>query len=365
MRILLDYRPALRHRTGVGEFAHHLAAALLARLDPADRLVLFSSSWKDRLPPDALPGTGRVDARIPVRVLNFAWHRLEWPPVEWLSGAVDVTHSQHVLMMPSRAAARVVTIHDLYFLDNPAGTSAEIRRDYARLAADHARRADAVVVSSGYTRTAVIERLGVDAARVVLCPPGAPDWPPRPTPRVAGPILFIGTIEPRKNLKGLLEAYGRLVDANPSVPELVVAGHVRGTVPGMTREPGTVPVRYLGYVSDEHRMRLYREASMLVIPSYDEGFGLPALEAMTIGLPVVASRRGSLPEVLDDAAMFVDPDDHDGIAGAMKTILDEPDTRDRLTRAGLARARTFRWDTGADRVYQAYEDAVRRSRSRR
>lgn len=367
VRILLDYRSALRHRTGVGEFAHRLAAALAALLPLSDTLTLFSSSWKDRLPLEAVPGTTVVDARIPVSLLNLAWHRLEWPPVELLAGAVDVTHSLHPLMMPTRSGARVITVHDLFFLDHPERTSGEIKRDYGRLAADHARRADAVVVNSEHTRNLVIDRLGVEPERTVLCYPGAPDWEPRTEPVVAGPILFVGTIEPRKNLGGLLEAFALLVEAGGGgVPDLVVAGRLppagsqEAAIIAGTRPDLAARVRYLDYVDDEHRMRLYREASMLVIPSLDEGFGLPALEAMTVGLPVVAARRGSLPEVLGDAAMLVEPDDPAGMAGAMQQILGGPATRARLAGAGIARARAFRWEHGAARVYEAYKVATAR-----
>lgn len=362
VRILFDYRPALRNRTGVGEFAHCLASALAARLPLADTLTLFSSSWKDRLPGDAVAGTTSVDVRIPVRVLNFAWHRLEWPPVEWLAGRVDITHSLHPLMMPTRSGARFVTIHDLFFLDSGNQTSAEIRRDYARLAASHAARADVVVVNSEYTRALVIDRLRVERDRTVLCYPGAPDWKPLPRPANPGPILFIGSIEPRKNLGALLQAYTMLADQR-AAPDLVVAGRLPPSgspdagVIAQTRPEVAARVRYLGYISDEERQRLYREASMLVIPSLDEGFGLPALEAMTLGLPVVASRRGALPEVLGEAAIFVEPDDPSGIAAAMEQILGDPDTPTRLGAAGVSRAREFRWEDGAARVHAAYTSA--------
>ncbi len=124
LRILLDYRPALRERTGVGEYAHELAAALARQLQPPDRLTLFSSSWKDRLPAEPVAGADTVDLRVPVRILNAAWHRLGWPPVERFAGAIDVAHSLHPLLMPARSARQVVTVHDLDFLDHPERTRA-------------------------------------------------------------------------------------------------------------------------------------------------------------------------------------------------------------------------------------------------
>ena len=162
MRILLDYRPALRARTGVGEYAHQLATALARRLGSADSLVLFSSSWKDRLAAGVIPGTSVVDARVPVTFLNLAWHRLEWPTIETFASDVDVVHSMHPLLMPAQRAAQVVTVHDLYFLDAPENTRAEIRRDYPALAGSHARRADAVITVSESTAQQVRTRLGVD-----------------------------------------------------------------------------------------------------------------------------------------------------------------------------------------------------------
>ena len=152
MRVLIDYRPALRQRTGVGEYAHQLSAALTPLLAEGESSVtLFSSSWKDRLAPGRVPGARQVDRRVPVSLLNRAWHRWEWPPIETLAGPIDVAHSMHPLLIPSRRAAQVVTVHDLYFLDRPESTQAEIKRDYPSLTASHARRAVAVIVVSNYT----------------------------------------------------------------------------------------------------------------------------------------------------------------------------------------------------------------------
>ena len=136
MRIVIDYRPALRARTGVGEYIHQVAGAL-ARAG-GDDITVFSSSWKDRPSDDlATRPSQRQGCRsaLPVRVLNLAWHRLRWPPVEALTGGeYDIAHSPHPLLLPSRSAAQIVTIHDLHFLSHPERTSQEIRRDYPALA---------------------------------------------------------------------------------------------------------------------------------------------------------------------------------------------------------------------------------------
>jgi glycosyltransferase involved in cell wall biosynthesis len=368
VRILIDYRPALVQRTGVGEYTHEMARALAALLPPEDTLTLFSSSWKHRLETGRVPGVSIADVRIPVRLLNFVWHRLEWPPVESLAGRFDVAQSMHPLLMPARAAAQVVTVYDLFFLRDPTGTAPEIRRDYTALAASHARRAGAVVVISAYTARAVASELGVDPNRIVLCPPGAPAWPRRSAPAPSGPILYIGSSERRKNVPGLLRAYGLLRSRLPDVPGLLLAG--RPPEPGseiqtmISRPPLAAHVRHLGYVSDDERQRLYREASLLVVPSLDEGFGMPVIEAMTVGVPVVAANRGALPEVSGGAAQLVDPTDEEALAEAIRRTLVEPAAAQASVERGYLRAQHYSWRASATTLLAAYRQVHERREGR-
>ena len=364
LRILLDYRPALRQRTGVGEYAHQMARALASHA-PDAAVTLFSSSWKDRLSRDAVPGASVIDARVPVRVLNLAWHRLGWPAVEVFGAAADVVWSLHPLLMPSRRAARLVSIHDLHFLDHPEATAGEVRRDYAPLVASHARKADGIITISEYTRARIESRLGIAPGKVTVCYPGAPDWRIREEPVEPGPILHMGTIEPRKNVAALVRAYLALA-SQIDAPQLVLAGRVAMPVdelfPAGASERLRSRVIVSGYVSDEERIRLYRQASMLVIPSSDEGFGIPALEAMSIGLPVIAATRGSLPEVVADAGILVDPDDDMEVTAAMRRVLEEAPLRLELAARGVARARSFSWEASATRLLEACRRAIEHRR---
>jgi glycosyltransferase involved in cell wall biosynthesis len=366
VRVLLDYRPALRDRSGVGESTDQLARALVAAFARAGAggeldLTLFSSSWKDRLnlPAELAAATRAVDRRIPVRLLNFAWQRLGWPPAEALAGAAfDVVHSPHPLLLPARHAAQVVTIHDLHFLSHPEHTAGEIRRDYAALVRAHAHRADRVLTPSRFTAREIEQRLGVAADRIAVCPHGAPDWRARPSPPKDGYILFVGTLEPRKNIGGLLDAYERLQNA----PKLLLAGKAteaaRPWLDRIGRAPLAGRVRATGYVDPAARYALYAGARLLVLPSFEEGFGLPALEAMTVGVPVVASNRGALPEVVGDAGLLVEPDQPAALADAMARVLHYEDVAARCASAGLARAREFNWQSTARLVYAAYQRAV-------
>jgi glycosyltransferase involved in cell wall biosynthesis len=370
MRILVDYRPALRARTGAGEYVHELVGAYTAT--HADEVTVFSSSWKDRPARDTAARLRArvVDWRIPVRVLNYLWHRTEWPPIELLAGACDVVHAGHPLLIPARRAAQVVTIHDLFFLAHPERTQgAEIARDYAELAGGHARRALAVITPSTHTARLVVARLGVRADHVYVCAPGAPTWDrlgASPNTPADGYFLFVGTLEPRKNVGVLLDAYARLVARSTTAPRLVLAG---GAGPGsaewldrLARAPLRGRVEHLGYVPRETREALYAGARALILPSLDEGFGLPVLEAMSAGVPVVASTEGALPEVVGEAGMLVAPTNVEAIAAALERLLVEPAFAADLGRAGLERARAFTWTAAAVRVRQAYADAVDRRR---
>jgi glycosyltransferase involved in cell wall biosynthesis len=367
VRLLLDYRPALRERTGVGEFVHELAKALThgAQNGGGPDVTLFTSSWKDR-PAAAvraeLPAVKIADVKLPVRGLVWAWNRLEWPPVEWLAGMHDVVHSQSPLLIPSTNAAQVVTVHDLDFLRNPEQMSAEMRRDYPALARAHAARADAVIVSSSYAAAEVTRELHLPRDRVHVCPSGRPAWSRdvlgRRRPRH---ILFIGTLSLRKNVGTLLEAYARLRARVPDAPPLVLAGHRTPASARWEERCGQPPlhghVTVTGYVEPRQRLDLYAHAVMLVLPSYEEGFGLPVLEAMACGVPVIVSSRGSLPEVAGRAASPLDPDDVEGFAGQMRTLLD-PAAAAAAADRGLAEAARYSWEACAEAALGAYASAM-------
>lgn len=367
MRILVDYRPALRARSGVGEYIHQLAMHLASGPD-GDSLTLFTSSWKDR--PDAALGAGaprlRVsDHRIPVGLLNLAWHNLEWPPVEWMVAADhDVVVSPHPLLLPARRAARVVMVHDLDFLDHPERTRREVRRDYARLVASHAGRADRILVPSQYTAGEVRRRLAIPAERVRVCPPGVPAWPQPVAAQVAldGFVLFMGTLEPRKNVGGLLEAYRRLRARRPGTPRLVLAGaagpEAAPWLEAIGRPPLAGGVDHLGYVPASQRQQVYHGARVLVLPSFDEGFGLPALEAMSLGVPVVAADRGALPEVVGDAGLLVSPDDPEALSSALERVLGDDVLARSLSMRGRERAGRFNWRDTARAARAAFEEAI-------
>jgi glycosyltransferase involved in cell wall biosynthesis len=372
VRIVLDYRPALRERTGVGEFVHELTRALAAeklRRGRNDQLAVLTTSWKDRPAPDLaseLPGVEVLDRRIPVRAITWSWNRLGWPPIEWFAGAADVVHAQSPLIIPTRDAARVITIHDLDFLTRPDRAQAEMRRDYPALVHKHASRADQIVVSSHYTAGEVMRQLGVPRYRLTVCSPGAPRWASDVAKQRAGSdlgstILFVGTLDPRKNIAGLLDAYEKLLSRRPDAPTLVIAGRIPDAAAPLVARIGRPPlaggVELRGYVPNHERPSLYRQARMLVLPSFEEGFGLPVLEAMASGVPVIVSDRGSLPEVAGDAATPIPPDHVEALSAEMERLLDRDAARQAVSR-GLVQAARYTWENCAASALDAYREAI-------
>ena len=374
MRILVDYRPALRESTGVGEYMHNLVGAYAHHPAAAeDDVSVFTSSWKDRPNADRVSelGTRVVDRRVPVRVLNYMWHRLEWPPIEALRVHADVVHAAHPLLIPSLRAAQVVTVHDLYFLADPESTRAEIRRDYPELTPRHVRRADAVVTNSQYTASLIKRTFGVPDGSVYVCSPGPPVWKMlgrAPNLPRDGYVLFIGTLEKRKNVGALLDAYSRLVERDRQTAPLVLVGRPTQDavqwLERLSRPPLAGHVRHLGYVPAAEREITYARARLVVVPSHDEGFGIPVLEAMSAGIPVIAADRGALPEVLGDAGLLVDPDDVEALAEAIRRMLTDERFARGCAQRGLVRAREFSWDRSAVALRHAYEAAIENRRRR-
>jgi len=380
LKILIDYRPALRQRTGTGEYVYQLVRALATEIGlstpegdmplslktgtPTDNTVtLFSSSWRDRLKHNELTGFTTIDKRVPVSLLNLLWHRFEWPPVELLAGTrFDVVHSAHPMMLPSNNAASVITIHDLYFFLHPEHTQAEIRRDYPALIRSHAERADTILVPSEYTAQEVKRLLNIPLARISICPPGAPSWPARKNYPNEGHILFLGTLEPRKNVGTLLRSYSSLLKQRRDTPHLVLGGSTTSSatswLESLKHPPLLNHAQHIGYVPEHERHTLYQNAKLLVLPSLDEGFGLPVLEAMTVGVPVVAANRGALPSLLGDAGLLVNPRDDTELTEAMERMLFDKNLIQKSVLRGYERARQYTWSAAAQASLSAYAKAI-------
>jgi glycosyltransferase involved in cell wall biosynthesis len=370
LRIAIDIRPALRCGTGVGTFVEQLVLALDS-LDGGHRLALFTSSSRHRWPADRLGALLRSeihDRHWPVRLLNLLWNRLGRPRIERFVGPVDIAHSPTPLLLPSRGA-RVVTLHDLYFLRRPEQTRAEVRRDYAPLVRRQVVAADAVVAVSEATKADAVELLGLPPERISVCgEDAAPLFDQPPTAEelawsegvTAGPfILFVGTVEPRKNLPALLRAYGMLQAAHPEL-RLVIAGgrgwRIEEFESALRALPAPEHVIITGYLPQRRLRALYHRALALVMPSHCEGFGLPLVEAMACGCPLVVARNSSMPEVAGEAALYWKGSDDEELAELLEKVLEDSGLRDDLISKGGERRKHFSWRRSAGVVLGLYRE---------
>jgi glycosyltransferase involved in cell wall biosynthesis len=262
----------------------------------------------------------------------------------------------------------VATVHDLAFLRMPELLTPQSRRYYGQVGAA-ARSADRIIAVSDCTRSDLIDLVGAPSARIdvvyeaadprfrVL---GADELPADDLP--AEYFLFVGTREPRKNLVRLLEAYAALRDRASEAPPLLLAGRPGWLQDDLEARAAALGLdgqaRFLGGVEPDRLVALYNRATALVYPSLYEGFGLPALEAMACGTPVLASNAGSLPEIVGDAARLVDPLDVATLSREMERLWREPGLRAELRERGLARAARFSWRRAAEETLDVYRRAA-------
>lgn len=367
MHIVLDFRPALRQGTGVGTYVRNLVTALSEGF-PEESYTVFSASWKDRLDVAQVPkGVAVVDRKIPVRLLDRTWHRWGWPGLERFVGPTDVAHSPSPMLMPARRARTVVTVHDCYFMRHPEDVFGTVRRDYVPLARGAAEAADAVVVNSESTAAEVEELLGISRDKICVTPLGVEarffDPVTTDTRRILERsgidrpfFLFVGRRERRKDLATLLAAFDELCTDPGNVQLVLVGPDAPGWDETWAGASATVRrhTRILPYQEATRLAGLYAAASVVVMPSRWEGFGLPGLEAMACGTPVVAHEVGALPEVLGDAAFFVPQGDPSAMARECRLLLHDADRANRARRAGRRHAAGFTWGETARRTHELY-----------
>lgn len=338
-----------------------------ALMEVPDVEVVGVSAWHRGLPEDPWKPPVRVERLpLPRRVLYEAWHGLRRPPVEWATGRADVVHVLGGAVVGHRAPL-VVTVHDLAFLHHPEMFTRHGVRFFERALELTRREAGRVLVPSSATLEDCV-RAGIERDRLRHVPWGiavteVDDGAVAAARRRFGIdgdyVLFVGTREPRKNLTRLLEAW-RLVDRGRDLDrelQLVVVGP-SGWGEVLDEGSGTPPnVSIIGFVDDPTRDALYAGAVASVYPSLFEGFGLPVLEAMASGCPVITSAGTATEELVDPATgVVVDPTDVDAMAGAVVALVADPDRRAAMSEAGRARAATYTWERAAAATVEAYEE---------
>ena len=368
MRIGLDTRPLFFTRAGISRYTRELIT-YLHRSTAGHDLELFSARSPGSLSPDGIP--------------DSSWRVLRWPlgrrPLEWawenvaLANAtrhLDVMHFPRFSVPARRTCPSVVTIHDLAFLVRGNTAPEATRRYFTRCTRRAIERADRVIVVSESTRDDLIDQTGCDSTRVEVVYNGVDERfhaGNRGDSRsvverhfgLTGPfLLFVGTIEPRKNIEGLIHAHEQLGTHLP----LVICGRkgwmYEKVFLAAERSRAREKIRFLDHVPDGILPDLYRAASVFVYPSHYEGFGLPVLEAMACGTPVVSSSTSAIPEIAGDAAILVNPDSPEEIAEGIRRLTDDPTEAERFQALGPARARTFTWERTARDTLEVYRNAA-------
>ncbi len=371
-RIAIDARMCGYRQGGIASYTRQLATALAPLLTARGDTFVIGRARHGAMALPAQPGLTQP------RIWTPPHHRFErWTlPVEWLRARCDLLHSPDFLPVRPGPWRTVITVHDLDFLRRPERLTAESHRYYGRVSrAVH--RVDAIVAVSRATRDDLITLTGADPCRITVVHEAAdPRYRPcDPSVRSCGPLrvagacipppyfLFVGTIEPRKNLDTLLDAYAAYRQSSPTAAHLVIAGAAgwksERTAARLETELG---VLWLGPTEPEDLVALYQHATALLLPSWDEGFGLPVIEAMASGTPVAISNAAALVEVAGGAALVAAAGDPRAWVAVMETLATDEARRAELRARGLARAAHFSWERAARETADVYTRVLAESR---
>jgi glycosyltransferase involved in cell wall biosynthesis len=358
VRIVIDVTPLSHPRTGIGNYMLGMLGGLVEAAEGSHELVLFAPTGPRNMRRlwnalEGIRGTRRLFVvPPPSNVWRKLWSRKQRVPVELLAGKLDVFHFSDWMYPPQRSGLRTTTVHDLIPLHHPEWVDPRTAELHVPKYRHSAETCDLMFANSEFTADDVAHTLGFPRERVVVAHPGIHARFTAEGPRrdFGGPYLFTAaTLEPRKNLETLLEAFARLRERRPEL-QLVIAGPAGWGGRAVEGEG----VRVLGYVEDDELPALYRGAEAVVYPSLYEGFGIPIVEAMASGTPVVASAHPSLDEASGGIAVRADPENPEALAAGIERALAERETR---VPRGLEHAARFTWRACGEAMLRGYENA--------
>ncbi|MEP7288498.1 MAG: glycosyltransferase family 1 protein [Chloroflexota bacterium] len=370
MQIGIDARLNGYRAGGISEYTRHLIQAL-ALVDGASRYCILHAARPQLANDDTADDLTPAANFRRVNVFTPPHHKLERVALaaEIARLRLDVLHSPDFIPPQRGAQHRVITVHDLAFLHYPQFQTADSVRYYAGHIRAAVREADHILAVSQTTAADLHTLLNVPAEKITVQLEGVdPAFRPLPVSEIrsvqqrlglpSSYLLFVGTFEPRKNLPGLLEAYHALCQILPDAPPLVIAGTRGWLYEPIFQKAEELKLGqrliWLEAVTANDLPAIYNGAVLFVLPSFYEGFGLPPLEAMACGIPTIVSNRGSLPEVVGETGLTVDPDQPAALTEALQCMLTDSELRERSATAGLTRAATFTWQHAAEVALSVY-----------
>ncbi len=373
MRIAIDYTAAIHQGAGIGSYVRNLVAALLAEDDSNQYTLLTSGRPTPEHPFPSAPNVRGRSILIPDRYLNILWYRWRLPvPATLFSGAMDLYHGPDFVLPPlGKKVRKIVTIHDLAFLEHPEYAVPSLAAYLRKVVPESVAMADVVTTVSSEVNRTLVEHFQTPREKIIVIPNGVAPYFRRITDPIIlnatrqkfglkHPLLLgVGTLEPRKNHLGLIKAFYQAQKQKYGPAMLAIAGgsgwlyeETRNLVAELKLER---KVRFLGRVTDLELVTLYSMADVFAFPSFFEGFGIPPLEAMACGAPVITSNTSSLPEVAGDAALLVDPNDVNALARAILNILGNEQLRAELVKKGYQRVQQYTWAMSARKVLKIYQ----------
>jgi len=358
MNIAIDIQSVITSPAGVGRYTKELVRAL-SKLKAPDKIILFYFNFLGKY--EGLPFFPNKQIRfIPGRVYNKLWNYLYFPPINWLTGSYDIYHFPNFTLPPVSSGKTVITVHDVAFMRYPEYIEPENLKFLRAQLPQSLQRADKIITVSQFCKQEIIDLFGVPEDKISVTYEGvAVNIKKVRQNNLILPdkyILFIGMLEPRKNIEGLIRAFymAKIRDY-----KLVIAGAKGWLYEGIFKlvvELGMErDIVFMGYVDERNLSELYSRASLFVYPSFYEGFGLPPLEAQSCRVPVIASRVN---EVLGESAYFIDPNQPEDIANAIRTVIGNQQLQEELIAKGEEQSGKYLWKKTAEQTFNIYKDLV-------
>ncbi len=364
-KISIDVQPLLGKKCGIGQYIWGLIHGL-AQIDHKNlySLSFFDTKFRSSKIPLPGPNFSRSGYPLPSRVMRKIWLQYHWPYYDSFFRSRDLYHFCNFIIPPMRTGKKIATIFDFSFLRYPQFSEPRNLGFLRRGIEKTLQVADEIITISKFTKNESLHFFNIPENKIHAIHLGVHEsFKPNISIQPKKQILFVGTIEPRKNLETLLKAFELFVQKNEFADFKLVLAGMKGwlcdnILSSLEKHPYHHQISLLDYVSDSELPKLYQESMIFVYPSFYEGFGLPPLEAMACGTPVIASEVASLPEILGESAFWINPQEVENIASAFEKLAQNPSLRKELIQKGFEQVKNFSWEKTAEKTLKVYLKAL-------